>query len=110
MYKFRQALPSLIKREGRLIKGERIETKVLRMLNNKEPIKDGAPMIYTERKDGVQAGYNIRTDRFELAADAMDSIHRSKIAKSDNVMKIVPPDETKSGTNDGEPEPISGTD
>ena len=25
------------------IEGERIETKIERMLNNKEPIKDGAP-------------------------------------------------------------------
>ena len=32
---------------------ESLEHKVKRILNNKEPIKDGAPLIYTERKDGV---------------------------------------------------------
>jgi len=49
------------------IEGETIEQKVERVTTNKEPISDGAPLIYTERKEGVQAGYNIRTDRFEIA-------------------------------------------
>ena len=29
--------------------GETIETKVARIVQNKEPITDGAPMIYTEK-------------------------------------------------------------
>ena len=41
--------------------GETIETKVNRIVNNGEPIKDGAPIIYTERKDGVLPEYDIRT-------------------------------------------------
>ncbi len=61
--------------------GESIEGKVRRILSNKEPIKDGAPLIYTERKDGVQPSYNIRTDRFEVAVDAMDRVTRSHLAK-----------------------------
>ena len=32
--------------------GEFIEEKVARVVENKEPIEDGAPIIYTERKDG----------------------------------------------------------
>lgn len=61
--------------------GERIETKVTRILVNKEPIEDGAPLIYTNRKDGVLPGYDIRTDRFEVAIDAMDKVSRSKLSK-----------------------------
>lgn len=57
--------------------GERIEEKINRIVNNKEPIKDGAPLIYTDRKDGVQAQYDIRTDRFEVAIDAMDYVDKS---------------------------------
>ena len=38
---------------------EYIEEKVRRITENKEPIKDGAPIIYTERKDGVNPAYNI---------------------------------------------------
>ena len=29
--------------------GERIEEKIERILNNKEPIKDTAPQVYTDR-------------------------------------------------------------
>lgn len=61
--------------------GESIGMKVRRILSNKEPITDGAPLIYTERKDGVQPSYNIRTDRFEVAVDAMDKVSKSYVAK-----------------------------
>lgn len=68
--------------------GESIEQKVNRIVNNKEAIKDGAPVIYTERKDGVMAGYNIRTDRWDEAVEAMDKVHKSKIAKRENIAKM----------------------
>ena len=61
--------------------GESIETKVNRILINKEPIQDGAPLIYTNRKDGVLPGYNIRTDRFDVAIEAMDKVSKSRLTK-----------------------------
>lgn len=64
-------------------KGERIEQKISRILNNKEPISDGAPRIYTERKDGVRPEYDIRTDRFDIAVEAMDIVAKSNTAKRD---------------------------
>lgn len=64
--------------------GETIEQKIRRIVNNKEPISDGAPLIYTERKDGVLPEYDIRTDRFEIAIDAMDKVSKSHIAKREN--------------------------
>lgn len=49
-------------------------------------MEDGVfPTIYTEKKDGVQPEYDIRTDRFEVAIDAMDKINQStasQIAKN----------------------------
>lgn len=84
MYKRKIRAYSTIK--GRPVKdGESIEVKVRRILTNKEPITDGAPLIYTEKSAGVMAGYNIRTDRWELATDAMDKIHKSNIAKTDSI-------------------------
>lgn len=68
-------------------KGETIEQKVDRIKNNKEPITDGAPLIYTERKDGVQAAYDIRTDRFELAVEATDAISKTHKAKREERIK-----------------------
>lgn len=66
--------------------GERIEQKISRILNNKEPIKDGAPLIYTERKEGVKPEFDIRTDRFEVAVEKMDYVQKSHIAKRNNRM------------------------
>lgn len=90
-------------------KGETLEQKVARIVNNKEPIKDGAPIIYTERKDGVQPSYNIRTDRFEVAVDAMDKITKSHRAKREEraAGKVVKMDEQKK--EDGGTESIQGT-
>lgn len=65
-----------------IYEGETIETKVERIVENNEPISDGAPIVYTERKDGVRPEFNIRTDKFEIALDAMDAVNRSKIAQS----------------------------
>lgn len=64
--------------------GETLEHKVSRIINNKEPIKDGAQKIYTERKDGVLPAYNIRTDRMEMAAEAMTKASKSHIGKRMN--------------------------
>ena len=61
--------------------GETIEEKVRRIMSNKEPIKDGAPLVYTDRSEGVVADYNIRTDRWELAVHATDAIAKSHLAK-----------------------------
>jgi len=77
---------SQIKRQE-LIVGETIETKVQRIVHNGEPIKDGAPEIFTERKDGVMAAYDVRTDKWEIAAEAMDIAEKSKMAKAKGIEK-----------------------
>lgn len=75
--------------------GESIEQKVRRIFNNKEPIKDGAPIIYTERKDGVLPETDIRTDRFEMAIDAMDKLASSHLAQREERHKPAEPTEGK---------------
>lgn len=64
-----------------IYEGESIETKCARILQNKEPITDTAPIIYTAKEDGVLPAYNIRTDRFDIAIDAYDKITRSSVKK-----------------------------
>lgn len=68
--------------------GESIENKVRRITENNEPITDGAPIIYTNREDGVLPAYNIRTDRWEVAQQAMDAINQANLAKSKNYGQI----------------------
>lgn len=83
MYKYRKSLKTdLVGNES--LEGEPIEHKIERIVNNKEAITDGAPAIYTERKDGVISAYNIRTDRWEIATDAMDKVQGSIQASRDN--------------------------
>lgn len=76
-----------------LYEGETIETKVRRIVDNKEPITDGAPIVYTERKDGVLPQYDIRTDRWDMAIMAMDAVNRAKIARSNGTWN--PEEKTK---------------
>lgn len=97
MYKKIKIQPSTLQVRD-TVEGETIETKILRMVENKEPIKDAAPLIYQERKAGVEAGYNIRTDRFDIALDAMTIVHRSAQAKRD----YVPPTEEATGSEKSE--------
>ena len=68
--------------------GESIENKVRRITENNEPITDGAPIIYTNREDGVLPAYNIRTDRWDVAQAAMDAVNQANLAKSKNYGKI----------------------
>ena len=74
-----------------ITEGEPIELKIERIVSNKEPITDGAPEIFTERKDGINAAYNIRTDRFEVATEAMDKVSGSIQAKRDSRGKVSSP-------------------
>lgn len=80
--------PKLIKTNYEYQLGETIETKVRRITENNEPITDGAPIIYTNRDDGVLPAYNIRTDRWEVAQAAMDAVNQANLAKSKNYGKI----------------------
>lgn len=55
------------------------EVKLRKIINGESSnIEDGVfPTIYTEKKDGVQPEYDIRTDRFEVAIEAIDKINES---------------------------------
>ena len=48
------------------------------MTENNEPIGETAPLIYTPRKDGVIAAYDIRTDKWEIALDAMSKVNKTR--------------------------------
>lgn len=58
-----------------LYKQLRIATKT------KNPIKMDAPIIYTDKKEGVKPQYDIRSDKWEIAQNAMDYVNATAIAK-----------------------------
>ena len=68
--------------------GESILTKVRRILDENEPLTDGAPLIYTPKEDGVKPEYDIRTDKWQIAINAMDRVNAYKLS-----------DYTKNGRN-----------
>lgn len=68
------------------LEGETLEEKIMRIVENNEPITDGAPIVYTDRRDGVLPAYNIRTDRWDVAIDAMDKISATNIAKREEYL------------------------
>ena len=69
-------------------KGETSIKKIQRILDENEPLTDGAPMIYTPKQAGVRDDCNIRTDKWALAMDAMDRVNAYKLS-----------DYTKNGKN-----------
>lgn len=68
--------------------GENIITKVKRILDENEPLTDGAPLIYTPKEDGVRPEFDIRTDKWQIAINAMDRVNAYKLT-----------DYTKNGRN-----------
>lgn len=67
--------------------GEPLEWTLARVTQTKEPIDNASPAVYTERKDGVLPETDIRTDRWEVAREAMDKVHQSRIAKRTSSFK-----------------------
>lgn len=84
--------------------GENIITKIARILDENEPIGDGAPLIYTKKQDGVKPEYDIRTDKWDIAMQAMDRVAAYKVSeylKDDHVTS----EELEKGKKEGGEDP-----
>ena len=81
--------------------GETIEEKVNKILTQNEAITDGAQLNYTERKDGVKPEYDIRTDRFEHAIDAMERVTKTHLAKREERLKAIKGGSESGGSESG---------
>lgn len=79
--RYRKPFTKSLMNAGCTFEGETIETKIKRVIDNKEPIEQISPIIYTERNAGVQPQYDIRTDRFDIALQAMDKVTATRLAK-----------------------------
>ena len=76
---------------------ETLEQKIEKIMSSKEPIDETAPIIYTERKNGINPAHDVRTDRFNLALEAMDIETKNRIATNEEKFKDVP-DKLEGGT------------
>lgn len=83
--------------------GMTMENQVARIMNNQADLERTAPLIYTERKEGVNPAHDIRTDRFEIAVEGMDKGTKSALAQRESKMEIVKNEEN------GKPDSVQGT-
>lgn len=75
--------------------GVRLEDMITKLKAHGEPIDGTSPLIYTERKDGVLPEYDIRTDKWDVAATAMNVVHKNDAAKGKSVTDATPKKEEK---------------
>lgn len=80
--------------------------QMLRKAKEGESIElGGKELLYTEKKDGVLPITNIRTDKFDLAMEALDTVERTRAVKEKEYMKkAIEAEEAKTalgGSTDG---------
>lgn len=91
--------------------GQPIELKIERMLEGKEPMTGESPLLFTDRKDGVNPATDIRTDRWGIAVEGGDKIAKSYKARRDNNQKMKTGKNAEGGDTgkNGGPESTNGT-
>ena len=68
---------------------ETIETTIAKLMGSGEGIDDTVQQMFTERKDGVLPETDIRTDRFDIAIEAMSKVEKSyKAQRAEKMNKV----------------------
>lgn len=86
--------------------GKSIEQLLADKVEGEEVSIGGKTLLYTERKDGVLPLTDIRSDRMEIAMEALDSVERSRVAARD---KPVTSKKDEKGEGTGKTEGSGGT-
>lgn len=87
-------------RKNETYEAKSIETMLAERMEGQDIEMGGKALLYTEKKDGVIPETNIRSDRWDLAMMALDSVERSRIARRDGTgdVKKDKPNESLQGT------------
>lgn len=64
-----------------LREGQSIEQKMRVIVQTKEPIKCTTPKIYQDKSEGVAPECDIRTDRFDIAVEAMNKVAVNELSQ-----------------------------
>lgn len=67
---------------------EPLEIKLRKAMDSTEKIEMGSPITFTEKKYGALPEYDIRTDRFEIAMEAMNKVNKMEVAKREELAKL----------------------
>lgn len=104
MYKVKKPKKTTL-RVNATTEGEHFHVRIQRIIQNKEVIDDGVPMIYTKRSEGVLPQYDIRTDRFDIAAQTTTALAKQEAAKRTSpIAPDTPEPGPGKGEKDGKPE------
>ena len=84
-------LKSKIRIDTNYLDGQTIETQIARAMSVNEPIDNSSPMQFTKRADGVLPDFDIRTDKWQIAQNAMtavaDKIRQNRTKKLQDLTK-----------------------
>lgn len=86
-----------------LREGQSIEEVMRINTANKEQAVAMLPEMYQARNEGIDPLCDIRTDKFQLAQDAMDKVTRAHLLASQNKDKMGKSDNTWITDEDGNP-------
>lgn len=67
--------------------GQSIETMIAKRMTGSDVEIGGKALMYTDRRDGVLPETNIRSDRFEIAQNALETVERNRIARREAFYK-----------------------
>ena len=85
--------------------GETLIKKIQRILDENEPLTDGAPMIYTPKQEGVRPECNVRTDKWDIAMKAMDRVNSYKVTEYLKEGKTEEPNKQEKQKDEGTTKP-----
>lgn len=90
-----------------LYEGKSIENELEEIITQKKPIEATAPLVYTEKRDGVIEDFDIRTDKWEAMQRAANYVNEQKreYRKADIEGKLNDDGSIKS--DDGKAEPTA---
>lgn len=84
-------LQSKIRLDINYLDGQTIEIQIARAMSVNEPIDNSSPLQFTKRADGVLPDYDIRSDKWEIAQNAMtavaDKIRQNRTKKLQDLTK-----------------------
>lgn len=85
--------------------GETLIKKCQRILDESEPLTDGAPLIYTPKQAGVKPEYNVRADKWDIAMKAMERVNNYKLTEYLKEGTTEPPSNPNEQKDGGTTEP-----
>lgn len=84
-------LHSKIRLDINYLDGQTIETQIARAMSVNEPIDNSSPLQFTKRADGVLPDFDIRSDKWQIAQNAMtavaDKIRQNRTKKLQELTK-----------------------